>query len=224
MNRKTLVPLVAVFLFLCGGYAVSQNLNPDNLEAKSRKNWFAKSIKISSKLVTTQDLINSPGADWLIYHGDYRANHYSPLSEINSQNVKNLVPKWIYKINDGAHLRSSPIVHDGTMYVTAANEVHAIDAKTGQWLWIWQAYQKRSTGINRGVAIYGDKILFSTADCKLVALNKATGNLVWSSQYASSEQMYFSTMTPLVVGDAVVVGVSTGNDYTRYPLSTNILL
>lgn len=215
MNCRGLVTMTATLLFICAGYALSQNLDSNNLEPKSRKNWFAKNIKIISKQVTTQDLLNSPGADWLIYHGDYRANHYSPLSEINRQTVKDLVPKWIYKINDGAHLRSSPIIYQGIMYVTAANEVHALDAKTGQWFWIWQAYKKRSISINRGVAIYGDKILFSTSDCKLVALNKETGDLVWFNQYASSVQGYFSTMAPLIIGDAVVTGVSNGNNYTR---------
>jgi len=215
IRTLVIVSIVALF-FIFSGDLVGQNSDSINLKAKSRKNWFAKDIKVSSEQVTMQDLLKGPENDWLVYHGDYGANHYSPLTEITSKNVGTLVPKWVYKINDGAYLRSSPVVQNGIMYVTSANEVHALDARTGQWLWIWQAYDKRSTGINRGVAIYGDKLLFSTLDCRLVALNKETGNLLWSNHYAKTTDNYFSTMTPLVIkGDMVVVGVANSNDYAR---------
>ena len=216
MKIRTLIAVsVVASFFIFSGDLVGQNSDSGDLKVKSRKNWFAKEIKISSEQVTTLDLLRGAGDDWLVYHGDYRANHYSPLNEINSRNVSNLVPKWIYKINDGAYLRSSPVVHNGIMYVTAANEVHALDARTGQWLWIWQAYENRSIGVNRGVAIYGDKLLFSTLDCRLVALNKETGDLIWSNHYARTRDRHYSTMAPIVIGDTVVLGVSNGNDYTR---------
>lgn len=215
MRKKTYIIFLLLLLLICTKNGIGLGSDYLGLEPKSRKNWFAKDFKISPVKVTTQDLLNSPGKNWLLYHGDYGANHYSPLSEINRQTVGNLVPKWTYPITSGTNLRSSPIVNEGIMYVTAANEVHALDAKTGQWLWIWQAYNNHSGGINRGVAIYEDKILFSTSDCKLVALNKETGNLIWSKQYVEPGRKYFSTMAPLVVKDKVIVGVADNNDYGR---------
>jgi glucose dehydrogenase len=97
------------------------------------------------------------------------------------------------------------------MYVTAGNEVHALDTSTGQWIWVWQAYKDRSKGINRGVAIYEDKLFFSTSDCRLVALNKETGNLVWSVKYTDSQKKHFSTMAPLVIKDKIILGVANNN-------------
>lgn len=209
----TLFSLFLLLVFTQSG--LSSGSDPLGLESKSRKNWFAKDLKISSAKVTIQDLLKGSGKNWLLYHGDYGANHYSPLSEINNQTVKDLVPKWTYPITSGTNLRSSPIVYEGIMYVTAANEVHALDAKTGQWLWVWQAYNNRSSGINRGVAIYEDKILFSTSDCKLVALNKETGNLIWSKKYVDSGKKYFSTMSPLVIKDKIIMGVANNNNNER---------
>ncbi len=206
------------FLFLSllmTGMTVVISSDSLGLEEKSRKNWFTKDIVINQKKVTWQDLLNSPGADWLVYYGDLKANHFSPLSQINKNNVARLVMKWTYKITESTNLRSSPVIYDGIMYVTAANEVHALDVRTGQWLWVWQAYAKRSAGINRGVAIYGDKIFFSTSDCKLVALNKETGNLVWATRFVDTGSKYFSTMAPLVVKDTVIMGVASNNDHER---------
>ena len=171
MRNKIHIIFLLFLLLICTKSGTSFDYNSIDLESKSRKNWFTKDFKISPSKITTEDLLSGPGRNWLLYHGDYKASHYSPLSEINRGTVGNLVTKWVYPIASGASLRSSPIVYEGVMYVTAANEVHALDAKTGQWIWAWRAYEKRSSGGNRGVAIYENKILFSTLDCK--SLNSA---------------------------------------------------
>lgn len=207
-----------LFFILSGSiYSASAPTNTDipPVDTKSLKNWFMKDFKIDTAKVTMADLIRIPAENWLQYHGDFGANHYSSLAEINDSNIKNLVMKWTYRISDGGNLRSSPIVHNGVMYVTVANEIHAIDASTGQWLWKWQAYNKRSSGINRGVAIYGDKLFFSTSDCQLVALNKETGNLIWSVKYAETSTRYFSTMAPLITKHGVVIGIGNHNEGER---------
>ncbi len=185
---------------------------------KSYKNWFAKDMEISKVDVSTRDLLDSPGrGEWLLYHGDYGANRFSPLNQINSGNIKRLVPKWTYQIGKrGFNLRSSPIVYKGIMYVTDSDEVHALDASTGTWLWVWQAREENnSSNFNRGVAIEGDKLFFSTSDCYVVALDRVSGNVVWSKQYAKKESGYFSTAAPLVVGGKVIIGVSNDNSFSR---------
>ena len=214
MAKKLLVIAMLFLLLKSNNSGSDMKIESPPLNEKSFKNYFAKDLKFSTKNVTFQDLLKSPGSDWLVYHGDYQATHYSPLPEINRENIKNLVVKWTFNITDAPNLRSSPIVHNGIMYVTVANEVQALDAETGQWLWRWQAYKERGKGINRGVAIYENKLFFSTSDCRLVALNKMTGDLIWSTQYATSGQgqRYFSTMAPLVTKDRVVMGVGNHND------------
>ena len=183
------------------------------IKTKSDKNELAKDVTITPEQVTGRDLLNSPqNGDWLLYHGDYGANRFSPLDQINLSNVSKLVPKWTGPIGKrNFNLRSSPIVYKGIMYVTASDEVHALDAATGAWLWVWRARNENSSNINRGVAIFGDRLFFSTGDCYLVALDRISGNTIWSKQFADPANGYFSTMAPLVVGERIIMGISNQN-------------
>ena len=83
--------------------------------------------------VKYEDILRGPGANWLTYSGDYKGWRYSPLNQITQENVAKLVPKWTY--NMGHPLETSPLVFDGVMYVTASNEVDALDARTGRRIW-----------------------------------------------------------------------------------------
>ena len=197
MKRRIALVLGIILLVLSPIHEA--NSEDYGVKAKSYKNWFAKDIKITPEKVTLGDLLNSPNkGDWLMYHGDYGANRFSPLDQINLTTINKLVPKWTYQIGKGgSNLRSSPIVYRGIMYVTGSDEIHALDASTGTWLWVWQAHDKVSEHINRGVAILGDNLFFSTSDCRLVALNRISGNVVWSRQYAKPKEGYFSTMAPI---------------------------
>lgn len=211
----SLIILLALPLSFREVYPQDQN---NDLRAKSYHNWFAREIEITQGEVTTRDLLNSPkNGEWLLYHGDYGANRFSPLDQINLSNVIKLVPKWIYQIGKrGFNLRSSPIVYKGIMYVTGSDEVHALDAATGAWLWVWQAHNENTdSNINRGVAIYEDRLFFSTGDCRLVALDRISGNVIWSRQYAKLKDGHFSTIAPLVVGDKVILGISNKNSVSR---------
>ena len=131
MAKKLLVIAMLFLLLKSNNSGSDMKIESPPLNEKSFKNYFAKDLKFSTKNVTFQDLLKSPGSDWLVYHGDYQATHYSPLPEINRENIKNLVVKWTFNITDAPNLRSSPIVHNGIMYVTVANEVQALDAETG---------------------------------------------------------------------------------------------
>lgn len=111
---------------------------------------------------------------------------------------------------------SQPLVKDGVMYVTASySRIYAIDAKTGEEIWQYDA--RLPDGImpccdvvNRGAAIYGDKIIFGTLDAKLVALNKDTGKPMWIKKVADYQAGYAITAAPLVVKGKVITGVSGG--------------
>ncbi len=110
------------------------------------------------------------------------------------------------------HLESVPIVVDGVMYVTQPNEVYALDARSGRKIWDYHHVGPSSDrGPNRGVAIYGDKVFFSTPDAMLVALNASTGNVIWEVKIANWEDGYWSPAAPMIVKGKVLVGIAPGD-------------
>ena len=76
-----------------------------------------------------------PKMDWTSYNGSYTGNRYSALEQINTANVKQLAPKWVFPIPGAPRLEATPVVVDGIMYVTASNEAYALDATTGRRIW-----------------------------------------------------------------------------------------
>jgi len=139
-----------------------------------------------------------PG-EWPTYHGVLTGNRHSPLNQINASNVTNLAARWSFMIGSSRKLELTPIVVDGVMYVTAVNEAHALDARTGRE--IWQYSRPRSKGlsgdaaggINRGVAILGDRVFMVTDNAHLLALHRLTGSLLWDVEMADSHQNYGAT-------------------------------
>lgn len=158
--------------------------------------------------------------DWLSYNGNESANRYSPLKQINTANVYSLKLKWVFPIQYFG-LEVTPLAADGVLYVTGPNQVFALDALTGSSLWHYS--RAPSTGLvgdaklgtNRGVAIRDNKVFFITDNARLLALDRATGRLVWETPLASERQNYGGTMAPLVVNDTVIVGVSGADEGIR---------
>lgn len=161
--------------------------------------------------VSYGDILNSPKENWLTYGGDYLSQRYSPLGQINRENVSRLGLKWKLNIGGLENMRQTPLVHDGIMYATNANGVFAIDATNGRQVWYWGVLNKKNNGLNRGVAMLDNQIFFVTGDCRLTALDKATGELRWQNKYIH-EKGYYCTSAPLAVKDKVVVGVSIVNN------------
>ena len=153
-----------------------------------------------------------PG-DWLTYDGQYSGNRYSALKQITTANAGSLKLKWVFPIPYFG-LEVTPLVSSGVMYVTGPNQVFAIDALDGSA--IWQYSRPPSAGLvgdaklgtNRGVGIWKDKVLFETDNAHLIALDRATGSLIWETPLATENQPYGGTMAPLVVNDQVIVGVA----------------
>ncbi|TAN06554.1 MAG: PQQ-dependent dehydrogenase, methanol/ethanol family [Rhodanobacteraceae bacterium] len=156
---------------------------------------------------------------WLMYRRDYTSNGYAPFKDINTSNVANLKEVWSYvnPINDQGY-ESPPIVNGDYMFVTTPkDELLAFEATSGKLLW---KYTKNlsDTGlktvccdvVNRGVALYGDKVYMATLDNYVVALNAKTGKVVWQKQLIAPDIGYAMTLAPLTVKDKVIVGVSGG--------------
>ena len=165
--------------------------------------------------VTDARLVNPEPANWLMTRGNYKGWSYSTLNQINTSNVKNLVPVWSFSTGVDSGHESPPIVNNGVMFVsTPYSQVLALDATTGDLL--WRHKRKLPVGFSalhntsRGVALYGDKVYFPALDAVLVALDAKTGKVAWETTVEDWKTGYYMTMAPLVVKGKVLVGVAGG--------------
>lgn len=162
-----------------------------------------------------------PGA-WPTYHGNLSGNRYSSLDQINAGNVEHLGTQWMFSIPGAPRaLEMTPVVVDSVMYVTSVNEAYALDARSGREIWHFSRPRSQglagdaASGINRGVAILGDRVFMVTDNAHLLALHRFTGQVLWEVEMADSHQNYGSTSAPLVVNDLVIAGVSGGDEGIR---------
>ena len=168
---------------------------------------------------------SGPGFDdpdnWPQYHRSYNAWRFSPLTQINKDNVKRLHVAWIHQPGTVTHgLQATPIVVDGVMYSIAAdNNVFALDAATGKVIWRYTAkldpvvkevfYQSAS----RGVTVGRGKVFLGTLDGRFVALDQKTGKQLWSTQLTDMRKDYGALFSspPQLAGDTLFGG-TTGGD------------
>jgi alcohol dehydrogenase (cytochrome c) len=165
--------------------------------------------------VTDARLTNPEPENWLQIRGNYEGWMYSPLSQINSSNVKHLVPVWAYATGVDSGHEAPPIVNNGVMFVvTPYNQLFALDAVTGNLIWKYKRELPEGFGAlhntTRGVALYGDKVYMTGQDATLIALDANTGKVAWEKPVADWHQGYYMTMTPLIVDGKVMVGCSGG--------------
>jgi alcohol dehydrogenase (cytochrome c) len=183
-----------------------------------RRCWLVLALSLCSVAaaqVRPQDILKSPGKDWLTYAGSYNGWRHSPLKQITPQNAGSLVPKWVYRVPNSVRLQTSPVVYDGVMYVTNTNAMYALDASSGRLIWSYADGRAEKSGPNRGPAIMGDRVYFVTSDNYLTALDRQTGVVIFSKKYASVEDGVTSTSAPLAVKDKVIVGSAGGDSGMR---------
>ncbi|MYD69481.1 MAG: PQQ-binding-like beta-propeller repeat protein [Acidobacteria bacterium] len=162
-----------------------------------------------------------PFTDWPSYHGSDSGNRHSPLDQIDRDNVERLALEWFYPIPDMPMIEGTPVVIAGVMYVTAVNQVYALDAATGRE--IWRYAQPRTEGLvgdpaiglNRGVAVRGDRVFTVTDHAHVIALDRFTGELIWDTEMDDYREHYGAVAAPLVVGDLVIAGISAGDTGLR---------
>jgi alcohol dehydrogenase (cytochrome c) len=166
-------------------------------------------------------LVQPPAANWTSYNGDYSGRRYSALSRITSANIGGLQAQWVFHADNTKRLEVTPLVVNGMMLVTAANNAIALDARTGRVVWrhSWPISEglidDASGHINRGVAIWHDRVYMETDNAHLLCLDIRSGNLIWNVAYADWNKNYGATSAPLVVKDKVLVGTSGGDDGVR---------
>ena len=161
--------------------------------------------------VTDRQLHEANSANWLTYNGSYDSRRHSALNQVSVSTVDTLVAKWVFHVPNATALQTVPIVLDGVMYVTQPNEIYAIDARTGRQIWDYHRVPARQKGPNRGVAIWRDKVYFTTPDAFLVALNAASGNVVWETKLAEASDGYWSPAAPMIVNGKVIAGSAPGD-------------
>jgi alcohol dehydrogenase (cytochrome c) len=174
-----------------------------------------------SSAQVTDAMINNDAAstgDVLSWGIGPQGQRYSPLAKIHTGNVKNLVPAWAFSFGGEKQRgqQSQPLVYNGRMFVTASySRIYAVDARTGTK--IWQYEHRLPEGImpccdviNRGAALYDSLVIFGTLDAQLVALDQATGQVVWKEKIDDYQAGYSYTAAPLIANGLVITGVSGG--------------
>ncbi|MEE8321908.1 MAG: PQQ-binding-like beta-propeller repeat protein [Gammaproteobacteria bacterium] len=122
--------------------------------------------------------------DWPLYGRDYSNQRFSPLKQINRENIDQLSLAWSYHTGKHGTFQTSPIVVDGVMYITTPfNDVIALDAKSGQEKWRYR-HQLRGEKFccgpaNRGPAVANGMVYTVTIDARLIALDQTTGKVLW---------------------------------------------
>jgi alcohol dehydrogenase (cytochrome c) len=191
--------------------------------------------------VDPADLLKPLTDSWPTYSGDYSGKRFSALKLINHATVKHLTLAWSARLTDGpggggrfgggggrpvivggegsgdfpvegnANVKATPLMIDGTLYITTPDNAWALDAHDGRELWHYFWKTRGGTHIaNRGVGIWHDYVFMETPDNYLVSLEAKTGKERWHKVIASFEEQYFSTTAPVIVGNHIIVG--TGND------------
>jgi quinohemoprotein ethanol dehydrogenase len=165
------------------------------------------------------------GAEWISYAVNWSEQRYSPLNQINADNVSRLGLAWSYDIpfapgNVQTHQEGTPLVFNGVLYsISPWSVVYAVDLRTGKEVWrqdpdvnqqVWQS--RICCGVvNRGIALYQGKVIAPVVDGRLRAYDAATGKVLWETRVSPETQPYTITMAPRVIkGGKVIIGVSGG--------------
>jgi alcohol dehydrogenase (cytochrome c) len=172
--------------------------------------------------VSPRDLLAHPvTGNWPLYHGDYSGQRYSSLAQITRENVNQLRAQWVFHSRNSNLLEATPIVFNGILLMTSANDAFALDARTGRIIWHYSRpvteglVDDASAHHNRGVALLGTHVYMETDNAHLLCLDARSGHLVWDVAYALGNKNYGATSAPLVVRDKVLVGTSAGDDGVR---------
>ena len=162
----------------------------------------------------------NPDEQWAVHGGTHFEQRYSPLSDINTQTVADLGLVWSYELRTDRGVEATPLVIDNVMYVTSAwSIVYALDAKTGEELWVYDPKVPKRWGqvaccdvVNRGVAYDDGRIYVGSLDGRLIALDADSGEMLWEKLTVDQSQPYSITGAPRVANGKVFIG-NGGADY-----------
>lgn len=178
--------------------------------------------KLYPRYVTDDMLLNADKdtQNWLHYGKDYESTRYSAAKQINKDNIKNLKPVWNLSFGVLEGQDSEAVVVNGMIYVTTSfNRVIAVDAASGKIAW---KYERELPGdvfpklccdvVNRGVAVYKNKVYLATLDAHVVALDNATGAVVWDKKHGDYTYAETFTLMPMALRNKIIIGTA-GAEY-----------
>jgi len=222
MNKLSMlhgtVPLVVLSLWLLAGCGTEDKTaeaptaaGPVVEEQSTTAVTATAMVAVDGNRIINAD--SEPG-NWLTHGRTYDEQRYSPLTQINAGNVSNLGLAWYYDLDSSRGQESTPIIVDGVMYVsTAWSMVKALDAKTGTLKWAFDPQVPKSWGVyaccdvvNRGVAIWNNRIYLGTLDGRLIALDAVTGQTVWEVLTIDNTKPYTITGAPRIINGKVIIG------------------
>ena len=159
-------------------------------------------------------------ADWSMHGRSYDEQRFSPLKQINAENVGKLGLVWSHEFGTNRGLEATPLVVNGVIYTTADwSVVYAMDARTGQVLWTFDPKVPRGRArmiccdvVNRGVALYNGKVYVGTLDGRLIALDAKSGAPVWDVLTVDQSEPYAITGAPRIAKGMVLIG-NAGSEY-----------
>jgi len=165
--------------------------------------------------VPAKMLLNPPDNDWLMWRRTYDAWGYSPLKQIDTDNVKNLTVAWSWAMTPGA-TETTPMVHDGVLFLyNYLDKVQALDATNGELLWEYKrdippevARQNGNNGAKRNMAMIDDKLIVATTDAHIIALDMKTGKVIWDHETEDYKKGWRYTGGPLVASNVIVQGMT----------------
>lgn len=212
----------ALVVFLVTALCVGCSRSDDKQAVDTGKGPAAAVSGPAVSEVSNERLVNagSDDANWLSHGRTYDEQRFSPLDQVNRDNVGELGLAWYFDVPTQRGMEATPIVVDGRMYVTGSwSIVYALDAATGKELWRYDPKVPKSWAqyaccdvVNRGVAVWGDSVFVGTLDGYLVALDAATGKERWRTDTIDRQPPYTITGAPRVVNGMVFIG-NGGADY-----------
>lgn len=157
---------------------------------------------------------DSEPQNWLSTGRGYDETRFSPLDEINDGNIGRLKLAWSYDLDTDRGQEATPLAVDGKLYTTSAwSKVQAFDAATGKLLWQFDpkvpgaaAVKACCDVVNRGVAYWDGKVYVGTLDGRLIAIDTASGQPVWSVQTTDPATNNTITGAPRIVKGRVIIG------------------
>ena len=171
------------------------------------RNWREAGLRN----VTTADLTDPAAEDWIWWRRTPQSQGFSPLDQINTENVHRLSLAWVWGMEPGRS-QPSPLVRDGIVYLpNFGNVVQALDGRDGTLLWEYRRQFPeggRQGGLLRTLAMWQDMIYVATTDAYLVALDARTGAERWEVEIADAALGYSNTSGPIVADGKVVNGIT----------------
>lgn len=222
-TRRWVGRLMVTTALTLGVVASAQAEQPsESSRNQSLTNEQLDAVPAAAKVAVSEDQLknaNADSQDWLLHGRTYSNERYSPLSQINADNVDNLAPAAIVQTGMTASFETTPVVVDGVMYVTTPTvndemKIMALNAVTGKRYWETTYHvglNKTCCGpVNRGVAVGDGNVYVATLDDNLLALNAVTGKQEWKTQVADPRAGYTESMAPQVYDGMVIIGSAGG--------------